>query len=508
MRETENKTALAVCDAQACGPAFVAAELKKLARHSSHYFAGLLGSLALGLVSFPIFTRVFSVAEFGRIDLVQRIVLLLVAAGKMGLQNAALRFYDARQFLREPAAVRRYYSTMFLGVISTSTGVALLFLAVTRFGGAASPGGSFAKLIYFIAALALLRAVGSVLYAFLRIEERTKAFNAAALATRAATVAAVCALLPWTGRVAETYFTGATVVETGLALTLTLLLVRRGAVSLGSFDRSLLTAGIAFGLPLVVYESAFTLLGSADRFLVQHYLGANALGFYSVAYGLAQHANELLVTPLSLALIPIYMRLWTSEGGEKTSEFLSVTFNLFLLAAAAILAVAAATAPDVVLLLASPKYRGAERLIPALLGGLLVYTMHVFLAAGLLIHKRSLLMACVLTVSAGFNIGLNCLLLPRFGLMGGAIAMAASYGICMVWLGTLSHRLLPLRVNKGDVAGYAFSAGLAWLAGSAIRLEPGLVSLAARSATAVTVFGAALLLVNRQVRVWATRIYR
>ena len=71
-------------------------ELKKLLRHSSHYLAGLLGAMALGFVSFPIFTRVFSVADYGTIDFVQKILLVLIAVSKMGTQNSALRFYDPR----------------------------------------------------------------------------------------------------------------------------------------------------------------------------------------------------------------------------------------------------------------------------------------------------------------------------------------------------------------------------------------------------------------------------
>lgn len=67
-------------------------ELRKLLRHSSHYLTGIVISLALGFISFPIFTRVFSVSDYGTIDLVAKVLPLLTALSKMGLQQSALRF--------------------------------------------------------------------------------------------------------------------------------------------------------------------------------------------------------------------------------------------------------------------------------------------------------------------------------------------------------------------------------------------------------------------------------
>lgn len=505
MQETQAAT-LMQPDAQPFVSAAVGGELKKLALHSSHYLAGLLGNLGLGLVSFPIFTRVFSVAEYGLIDLVQKLALLLVAGGKMGLQNAALRFYDLRRFAAEPREQRSYYATMFFGALGSASVVALLFLAVAGWFKAGGRLGSVSGVLHFVALLVVLRSLGSILYAFLRIEERTKTFNVAAVASKAATLAVVCALLPWMGRLAGTYFVGATLVEVMLAAALIAPLVRRRLLAPSSFDFSLWQAGVAFGLPLVIYEWAFTLLGSADRFLVQHYLGAQALGLYSVAYGLAQSVNDLLVTPLGLALMPIYMRLWSTEGPQKTAEFLSLTFDAFLLVAAGILATAAACSHDAVIVLASAKYAGAEQLIAVLLSGLLIYTMHIFLAAGLLIHKRSLLMAGILAAAALLNIATNCVLLPRMGLLGGAVAVLLSYAACIFGLWRASNRLLALRVHFRFLGGYAVAGLLAWLAAGAIALRPGLMGLAVRAAVASAAYVSVLLLVDGHVRAGAGRL--
>lgn len=103
-------------------------ELKKLLQHSSHYLSGILISLAVGFISFPIFTRAFSVSEYGTIDLIAKVLLLLTALSKMGLQQSALRFYDGSAFSSDQASARRYYSTMLGGVALTAAFATALFL--------------------------------------------------------------------------------------------------------------------------------------------------------------------------------------------------------------------------------------------------------------------------------------------------------------------------------------------------------------------------------------------
>jgi O-antigen/teichoic acid export membrane protein len=360
--------------------------------------------------------------------------------------------------------------------------------------------GPLSGLVYLILGLVLLRAMGSVFWGFLRIEQRTKTFNVLTVCTKATTVAAVCSLLPFIGRSARTYFTGTLFVETGLIIGLTVWLVSRGVLAPRHFTLDLFRAAIVYGTPLVLYELAYAVLVSADRFLVRHYVGAEALGFYSVAYGLANNVNEFLVAPLGLALIPIYMRIWNSDGAEKTSAFLTTAFNIFMLAGVGVLAAIAAAGHSIVIFLASEKYDGADRLIPVILAGLLVYGANVFVAAGLLIHKRTMQMSGVLILAAALNVGLNCLLLPRMGLMGGAVATLVSYLVCIAMLATASNRVLPLHTDLLSCAKYLFSGVIAWLAGSQITVPTELGDLLVKSAVVFAVYLGALNLLDERTR--------
>jgi O-antigen/teichoic acid export membrane protein len=478
----------------------VSGELKTLARQSSHYLVGLVAGLAIGMISFPIFTRVFTVAQYGILDLAQKAAAILVILSKGGMQNAALRFYNKPEFEANPRSAQSYYSTMFFGVVCASGIVALWFIGIAKLEPRIFALGPLENLIYLIASLAVLRGIGAILWAFLRIEERTKLFNVTSVGTKAATVAVICALLPVAGRTVQSYLIGIILVEICFVVALTLSLQRRRVLHPSSFAFELYRAGVVYGTPLVVYEFAFAVLASADRLLVQWYLGSDALGFYSVAYGLAQHANELLFAPLMLAIVPIYLRIWASDGLEKTTGFLTLAFDLFLIAAAGMLAVATASSHSFLVLVTSPKYADADRLIPVILAGLLAYAAHVFLAAGLLIHKRTLQMAGLLVFAAALNIGLNCLLLPRMGLMGGAIATLLSYAVCTGLLGQGSRQFVPLRIKLLPLLKYVAAACVACLAGTRVELGAAALNLLGKSGMTVLTYVGCLYLADARVR--------
>lgn len=486
----------------------VTSELTRLVHQSSHYLAGLIGGLSLGFISFPIFTRMFTMADYGLIDLTQKILLVACAISKLGLQNSVLRFYDGKAFATDLNAKQRYYSTMFFGVLLAGSAVTLLFALTAILLPKSLVGAPLAAILSFTSLLILLRGIQSILWSFMRIEERTKAYNTYGIVIKAGTIAAVLVLLPVLGPSIRTYFSGAMAVELLVVAALCAPMFRTGLLRASSFDSTLLRMGCAFGVPLVLQELSGLILDSGDRAMVAHYLGAAPLGFYSVSYGLATQLNTLLIVPLGLAILPIYMRLWTTEGRAKTIEFLSLGFDLFLAGAVALVLLAAVGSHDAVILLASSKYRGADRLIPTLIAGLLFWTAQIFLNAGLIIHKKTPTMAIALAVSAALNIALNVWLLPWIGLPGAAIATLVSYAFCTILLGYLSARVLPLRLEIRAFGGYLIAAAVAWMAASRIEFPLPVLNVVIKCATASALYLATLYLIDARVRTLSARLWR
>jgi O-antigen/teichoic acid export membrane protein len=483
----------------------VGSELNRLVHQSSHYLVGLIANLSVGFISFPIFTRVFTIADYGSIDLIQRVLLLMTAASKVGQQNSALRFFDRNAFQNDPAQARRYYSTFYLGMALTGAAVTVLF-ALMAPPLLRSFRLDIASVLAFSSMLVLLRALQSTLCSFLRIEERTWSYNAANVAIKAGTVAVVVALLPVMGRTVRTFFTGTVIVEFLAVAVMTVLLIRRDLLAFSGFDAHLFRASILFGAPLILQELAFLVLDSGDRALVGLFLGREQLGLYSVAYSLAGYINTLLMTPLGLAILPIYMRLWNTNGQEATIEFLSKGLDAFITVAGGMFALACAVSRDALVLLASHKYLASAPFMPTLVATFLFYTTTVFLGAGLIIHKRTADYARALTWAAVLNLAMNCVLLPAMGLWGATLANLVSYAFCTILIARYAFRVLPLKIRAGAALRCLAVAGVSWFAASFFVTNHIVVNIVLKTTVVVCLYTYLMYALDGRVRSWVAAL--
>jgi O-antigen/teichoic acid export membrane protein len=292
----------------------------------------------------------------------------------------------------------------------------------------------------------------------MQIQERTTLFNLSEIFMKVATVALVCALLFRWERTIRAFFLGTIVIEGLILVVFMYPLIRQHLLTLRGFDSSFFAAAVRFSLPLMAAELAWLMLDSSDRFLVQHYLGSEALGYYAAAYGISGYVQDLLIGSISLAFFPVCLKLWATEGKEETQTFLSRSFDHYVLAAIWIIVTFTLTSQELIVLLASKKFHEAHRLVPYLVGGLMLSATQTFFKPGLLIHKRVVNFARVTLFAGVINIGLNVFLLPRIGLLGAALATLISYLAWTLMIGWESFRVLPFRLEWQSWLRYAVVA--------------------------------------------------
>jgi O-antigen/teichoic acid export membrane protein len=465
-------------------------ELKVLYRHALHYLGGRVCLMLLGFVSFPVFTRVFSVADYGTMALVLKIILLFTVVAKFGLQNSVQRFYAEDGASQDLARSRKYYSTLFFGSVAVAVGVTLLFVA----GLLLTPQGFLSRELQY---LLLLQ---PTLVGFLRAEGKTKTFNVVEVSVRAATVIFSCTLLLAWSRSLYVLFGTTLVVEVLAILLLSSYLQRRNLLDLAAVDWSYFKSAAIFSFPLIGYELASVILDSGDRILVRRFLGAEQLGYYSAAYNISTYVEESLMMPINLALFPIYMKIWVEKGKDETQQFLSRSLNNFLALAVAIVCIVFLTSRDVVVVLASRKFQDAHRLLPVLVIGLLIYAIHIFLNAALLIHRKTATMTALVVGACAANILLNLVLIPRIGILGAAIATLLSYLLLVILMGRVSFRLIPLQISFVAFFANLASAGLTYALISRITIEKALLSVIVKGLLGLTVYAALASLLNPVVR--------
>ena len=230
----------------------------------------------------------------------------------------------------------------------------------------------------------------------------------------------------------------------------------------GVFDATVQRQIVAFAAPVSVAFFIEFMMSSADRVLVQYFLGPHELGIYAIGYSIAERAVTAVFMALGIASYPLLVR--ALERGGPDSARRQARQNIDILMAIALPAWGGFTVASgqIATVLAGPAYSApVAELLP--LSGLAVFIYalrtHYFSHAQLLTNRTwTLLVASVPAVLV--NIGLNAVLLPTVGLMGAVWARLAAYLVALGISLWLCQRQFPLPFPGWSVA----KASLATLA--------------------------------------------
>lgn len=90
------------------------------------------------------------------------------------------------------------------------------------------------------------------------------------------------------------------------------------------------------------------------------------------------------------------------------------------------------------------------------MGGLLVYSLHMFVFPILAVQKKSMMLAMTFLYAAIANILMNLILLPIMGIDGAALATLLSYVLFLALLARAAFRYLPLDIPYLNICGMEY----------------------------------------------------
>ena len=478
--------------------------LSRLAAHFSRYsLASLLVTLA-SIVSFPFLTRIFPVADYGMMSLIGVLVTATAAVGKLGLQQAALRFYSEVRAGQSPWSLPQYEATVYMGLAGFGTATALLWMG----GLSVLPDSLFSSpenhhLLYLVAPLALLQCLSSSVVNQLRARELSGVLSLYSVVQRYMGLALMLLALLYVSTTLWGFYGAQIVSETLCLVVLAGWFFRREPWSPRDFSMPLLQVLLRYSLPLVAMELSSVMLSLGDRVLIQRMLGSAWLGVYSAPYNLCDYIGAVLVTAFTGAVTPMVLRLWADEGEAVTQHFLQRVFHLYLLFAIPMVAGVSAVAEPLLLLVASEKYRAGAAIIPWVIGGVALQGLFPVASAGLQIQKRSGRILLAILSAAGLNVLLNLLLIPPLGIEGAAIATLLAYGLMTALAAWMGRGTVPVRPEYRRIAVFVAMAALMYGVLMQIQFPQQPTTLLVRMVAGAAIYAVGTVLLDGETRALA-----
>jgi O-antigen/teichoic acid export membrane protein len=277
-------------------------------------------------------------------------------------------------------------------------------------------------------------------------------------------------------------------------------LIDRQKINLRGFSGGIFNESIKFGLPLVWAELGHLLLNYADRYMIQLYLGSVSLGLYTAGYNLATHVTEVIISPVAYAHTPIYMNILVNRGEKETKEFLTKVFTYFLLVMIPLVFGFMAIGKDLISVLASRKYEEVYTILGYVVVGQSIYACSLILNDGLLIRKKTYILRNVIIIACFVNVGINIILIPRYGILGAAQATLISNIFHTIVVTYYAFKEFRFRIEFSRIGLYLALSGLMYITIKNIRLGSDLLSLIGKIGVGITVYSFLVLLFDKEIK--------
>lgn len=393
-------------------------KLWELFKSSAIYSLGGLASRFIGVFLVPLYTRIFSPDQYGIIDLIATMTVLLNLLLTLGLNSAIGRYYVDAESDHDKKLTASTGFLYLLGFSFPIASVLIIFSKQISFVTFGTPEywsylsvafavlpfsvlfGNFLNLLKFrfqpktYAALSvgnLLMQTGLTIYLVLGLRVGIIGIYFARLAT----VAVFSALGFW--------------------------VTKSSYVHTFSFER--LKALLYFGVPMLPLSLAYYIMTYSDRYFLRHFSGLHEVGLYGLAYRISSVVG-LILLGFRNAWGPFVYSSYKDENARAL--FAKVYDYASILVTSGILAVSL-FGREILLIFTTRAYTEAYKVIPFIAASTAAYTFGGYFAVGIGIAKKNIHRAWAGTVVAILNLGLNYLLIPRLGMIGAAVATILSF---------------------------------------------------------------------------------
>ncbi len=419
--------------------------LKKLAHQSLYYFGSNTIIIMCSFISFPIWTRIFTTSEYGMFSLINITVTLGVGISKFGLQHAAFRYYSDFKEKKINLDISYYFTTILLGSVLITGAIILTSLFIVKIFFKNYLDAALAELVYLVAILIFAQSISSVLIIFIRMEEKGLLYSIISIFEKYGRLLGALTMIFYFSRNLYGFILGWVLSETVVIIFLLSMYIKKINFSHRSF--SFLKEAVYYGFPLIGMELSNMLLNFGDRYLIQYFMGSEAVGVYSAGYNLSVMAQSLLAVPLRLAVTPMYLSIWNRDGEKETKTFINQILNYYFMAGIPIIIGLSWFGRDVITLLATAKFREAHIIIPYIILPLILHGAYSMYGAGLFIEKKTKILMYLTVFSLFVNVLANIILIPFFGILGAAYATAISYFLVIILIFLQSHKYLKIKIQ-------------------------------------------------------------
>jgi O-antigen/teichoic acid export membrane protein len=399
----------------------------------------LMGQAARNVISFvmlPVYMHLIRSSDYGAYELMNRGGSFLGIFIFLAIPRAMMRIYALRD-------EREYKNTVVSTALIFSASWGLLLagacmVAADPLSQALTKKAGYGNLFALIVLAAWLDAGVQTPLSHMRAKGQSLWFAAISVARLAAGLSLnIYFVVVLRLGIAGIVYTTAIVASTSWILLVTKTFRETGI----KVSREALALMLRFGVPLAVSGLPLFVLHFGDRFILERYASVAAVGTYAVGYRLGMLVGVLVNDPFGLAYEPYSYAI---EKRPDAKRIYSRIMTYYALAGLLVFVALSVFSRDIIRLGRAPDYYAAQWVVPWVALGYVFYGVSNTARLGLMLSGRTGLTLPLNAAAAVANVVLNFILIPRFGIIGAAMATTFSFALLAIINYLVSYRVYPI----------------------------------------------------------------
>ncbi|MBC2283812.1 oligosaccharide flippase family protein [Listeria booriae] len=391
--------------------------MKDLIKRLMQFAIGSLGSAVLNLMTIPVITFFISPEEYGKTSMFMLAQTLLICFIYLGYDQAFAReFYEypnKKKLLSTAMTVPFLFSGFVIGITCLFAKPISTFL----FGSEI-----YRHAVYLIAASIPFLIFERFLFLYVRMQNKALEFSLFNILVKLSILLCTVFFLYF---YSHTFITVVYATIIGQVIGDTILMIRNVRILYMNpvkTDPDLYPRLAKFGLPVAVATVIYSLFVIIDKLFIRYFCDFEQLGLYTAAFKIAS-ALLILQTTFSNFWVPTAYAWYKKQKPMRYFKLVSDSI-MFLIA---LLFMGLLLFKGVIMLILSPEYSQAQYIFPFLCFYPLMMTVSETTNLGIVFLKKSSLNILVSIIALIVSIGLNFLLVPKYGAIGASIATGSAY---------------------------------------------------------------------------------
>jgi O-antigen/teichoic acid export membrane protein len=411
-----------------------------------------------GLLILPILTKVLGASDYGIWATVLVTVALVQPLIKLGLDNSILRFLAAK---RKEEIVQGVITTLCVVLFTGAIASLALFFSSDLFATTFLKEEAAASVIRVASCLLILETMNVVTIGSFRVFGQIKRYS----------VVTMLQTLLEIGLVAFFVLSGHGLMGAVIALIITKAVALAVALSfiishagLARPDFSVLPVYFRYGLPLVPTLLFEFVIALTDRYVIGGFLGAASVGAYSAAYGIGSVVLMFSVYIMYI-LRPTVFKGYDEGRIDTVKTYLSYSWKyLLMLSIPAAFGLTILSEPLLASLTTAEFVATGKFIIPLVAFSMIIFGMEQIFGTVVLLSKRSGIFPAVFGAAAAVNLGLNLILIPRWGVITAAVTTLIAYALAAAIMYQQSRKYMKFRIDPVFITKSVLASGLMALA--------------------------------------------